>query len=185
MTPDLQLLLDDIWRGLCRAAADRRHGWRTPVLATIGADGAPRARTVVLRAVDRQVRTLRLHTDRRSAKAGEIACDPRVALVFWDARARLQLRAGGIAELLTGGAARDAAWAATPPGARRDYATLDAPGTPSPAAQAAYGGDGSANFALVLVRIVTIDWLSLARDGHRRAGFALEEDGPRATWLVP
>ncbi len=103
MTPELQSLLDDIWRGLSRAAVDRRHGWRTPVLATVGADGAPRARTVVLRAVERETRTLRLHTDRRSAKAAEIARNPNVALVFWDARARLQLRTVGIAALLTEG----------------------------------------------------------------------------------
>ncbi|MDW8443320.1 MAG: hypothetical protein RML45_02665 [Acetobacteraceae bacterium] len=68
MDPTLAALLDDTWRGLVRAAADRRHPWRTPVLATVAADGAPNARTVVLRAVDPITRRLRLHTDRRSAE---------------------------------------------------------------------------------------------------------------------
>lgn len=50
------------------------------VLATAGADGAPGARTVLLRGVDG--RGFRFHTDHRSRKAGEMAANARVALVF-------------------------------------------------------------------------------------------------------
>lgn len=185
MDPALAALLDDTWRGLVRAAADRRHPWRTPVLATVAADGAPNARTVVLRAVDPTTRTLRLHTDRRSGKVGEIAREPRLALVFWDPRARVQLRLRGPAEVLSDGPEHARAWAATPPAARRDYATREPPGTPIPSPRDVARDDGEANFAVILVRAMTIDRLALAAEGHLRAGFAWEGDEPRACWLVP
>lgn len=185
MDPTLAALFDDTWRGLVRAAADRRHPWRTPVLATVAVDGSPNARTVVLRAADPATRTLRLHTDGRSAKAGELARDPRVALVFWDPRARVQLRLRGHAEVLREGPEHARAWAATPPAARRDYATTLPPGTPIATREDIARADGAANFAVILVRVMTIDWLCLAAGGHLRAGFAWEGDEPRATWLVP
>lgn len=50
------------------------------VLATAGADGAPGARTVLLRAVGGD--GFRFHTDYRSRKAGEIAANARASLVF-------------------------------------------------------------------------------------------------------
>ncbi len=184
MEPTLAALLDDTWRGLVRAAADRRHPWRTPVLATVAADGSPNARTVVLRAVDPATRTLRLHTDGRSVKTAELARDPRVALVFWDPRARVQLRLRGSAALIREGPEHARAWATTPPAARRDYATTLPPGTPIASKDIARG-DGAAHFAVIRVRVMTIDRLALAAEGPLRAGFAWEGDEPRATWLVP
>ena len=38
-----------VWVELERAVHDRHHEWRTPALATVGKDGSPNARTVVLR----------------------------------------------------------------------------------------------------------------------------------------
>ena len=48
-------------------------------LATLGLDGCPSARTVLLSAVSDA--GFRFHTDARSAKAAELAADDRVALV--------------------------------------------------------------------------------------------------------
>jgi pyridoxine/pyridoxamine 5'-phosphate oxidase len=47
-----QDIRQQIWKELGRASVDRHHAWRTPVLATVGCDGSPNARTVVLRKVD-------------------------------------------------------------------------------------------------------------------------------------
>ncbi len=72
---DLAGCLAEAWRRLEEGAA-HQSGFHTPALATIGRDGAPRLRTVVLRGVDRAARSLRVHCDARSAKAAEIAADP-------------------------------------------------------------------------------------------------------------
>ena len=50
------------------------------VLATVGADGAPAARTVLLKGYDG--RGLRFFTNLGSAKAADLAANPRAALVF-------------------------------------------------------------------------------------------------------
>jgi len=42
-----------------------------------------------------------------------------------------------------------------------------------------------ANFALVLVDVMQIDWLHLAQDGHRRAVFTLREAAWCGEWRVP
>lgn len=94
----LEAVLGGAWALLTRASADRRHPARAVQLATRGADGAPRLRSVILRGADAAARRARFHTDRRSAKVAEIAADPRVALLLWDPRSRVQLRLAGIGE---------------------------------------------------------------------------------------
>jgi pyridoxamine 5'-phosphate oxidase len=68
------------------------------VLATVGADGAPSARTVLLKGYAED--GLRFFTNLGSAKAIDLAGDPRVALVFpWHAVSR-QVRVTGLASAL-------------------------------------------------------------------------------------
>jgi pyridoxamine 5'-phosphate oxidase len=63
------------------------------VLATVGQDGWPAARTVLLKGYDE--RGLRFFTNLASAKAAELAATPRAAVVFpWHALAR-QVRVTG------------------------------------------------------------------------------------------
>jgi pyridoxamine 5'-phosphate oxidase len=69
------------------------------VLATVSADGAPSARAVILRQLDE--RGFGFFTDTRSAKAGEIEANTRVALVaLWSALER-QVRVTGHAALVS------------------------------------------------------------------------------------
>jgi pyridoxamine 5'-phosphate oxidase len=66
------------------------------VLATVGADGAPAARTVLLKGYGGN--GLRFFTNLGSAKAADLAVEPRVALVFpWHAMSR-QVRVTGAVE---------------------------------------------------------------------------------------
>jgi pyridoxamine 5'-phosphate oxidase len=64
---DLDGTLAEAWRLISRGVADRRSPFHHPVVATIGGDGAPQARTVILRACDPAAQRLRFHTDARSA----------------------------------------------------------------------------------------------------------------------
>ncbi|WP_198372559.1 pyridoxamine 5'-phosphate oxidase family protein [Roseomonas rosulenta] len=180
--------LADAFRLLSRGVADRRSPFHTPTLATRGLDGAPDLRTVVLRGFDPATRLLRIHTDRRSAKAGEIAADPRAALHGYDAAAQVQIRIAGVASLHLDDATADAAWAASREMSRMCYATPHAPGAPveepPPAPQDAAAG--RANFAAVTLRIDALDWLLLAAAGHRRARFAWDDAGALcAGWAAP
>jgi pyridoxamine 5'-phosphate oxidase len=66
------------------------------ILATAAADGAPDARTVLLKGAD--ARGFSFYTDYRSAKARELDANPRAALVFWWAELERQVRVTGPAE---------------------------------------------------------------------------------------
>jgi len=67
-------------------------------LATLGGDGRPSARVVLLRRLD--ARGLVFHTNRRSRKAADLAASPHAALVLhWKATGR-QVRVEGPVQLL-------------------------------------------------------------------------------------
>ena len=172
---------------LSRGVADRRSPLHTPTLASIGLDGAPRSRTLVLRGFDAASRILRLHSDSRSDKFAEILRDPRCALHGYDPAAQVQMRLEGMASLHSNDAVADAAWGATQPFSRIIYAIEPAPGTaiavpmPAPTDEAA----GRPHFGVILLQIHSLEWLFLAAAGHRRARIDWLTGEERATWLVP
>lgn len=187
---DLDRSLREAWRLLAQGVVDRRSPFHTPVIATIGRDGAPRARIVVLRGVDPEGRTVRFHTDRRTAKAEEIEGDSRLALIAYDAPAKIQVRLEGRASLHARDAVADEAWAGSRPFSKVCYGTDPPPGTVIPAgeAYALPSGEevetGRPNFSAVLLTVESLEWLYLDRAGHRRARFTFGA-APAATWLVP
>lgn len=195
---DLALAGQELWKRLVRASRDRRSPWHTPVVATVGTDGAPRARVMVLRAVEPDTRSLRLHTDLRAAKVAELARDARVALLFYDAPGKLQLRVEGRGWIESHGEAAEAAWDATRPFSRRCYIAPIAPGTPaerpvSGLPDALEGREptveeseaGRPNFAILRVEAQVLEFLHLAVTGHRRAILRWREDRYDAGWLIP
>jgi hypothetical protein len=190
---DLNETLAESWRLLARGVADRRSPFHHPVVATIGLDGRPRARTVILRGCDPVVRLLRFHTDMRSQKTVEIRGDARVAMHFYDAGAKIQIRVDGIATLHGEDAAADAAWAGSRLFSRQCYGVTPGPGQPI-----AEGGDfslpktteegvaaGRANFIAVHVKVERLEWLYLAAAGHRRAVFDWDDDTLSSGWRAP
>ncbi len=194
---DLTAIIDDIWRRLGRGAADRRSPFHTPAVGSTDATGAVKQRVMVLRKVDRAAATLRFHTDIRSAKAAQ-ADAAYVAVLGYDAGAKIQVRAEGTAAILTEGADVDAAWAATTPSGRRSYLTILPPGsvsnTPTSGLPEALEArvpmpeetlPGRANFGLLVVTLDRLEWLHLAHDGHRRAGFTRDGDDWAGKWLIP
>ncbi len=188
---DLAGSLAHAWAMLVRGAADRRHAFHTPSVATIGRDGGPRVRTVVLRGAEPATRTLRFHTDARGNKAAELAADPRIAVHAYDAGAKLQLRLDGRATLHRDDEVAAAAWAATRPFSRACYRVATAPGTPAddPVAALAEHGEGAeagrAAFVAVTVAVERLEMLHLAASGHRRSAFDWRGGELAATWLVP
>ncbi len=103
----------DAW---LREARDTQPRWADAmVLATVGADGAPSARAVLLRGHDAD--GFRFHTNRDSHKGRDLAANPKAALVFlWWAVER-QVRVEGVVERLSD-AESDAYWASRPRGSQ-------------------------------------------------------------------
>lgn len=178
------------WALLARGVADRRSPFHAPTVASLGLDGRPRARVVILRGCDVAAHSVRFNTDRRTDKFAELNHDRRVSLTAYDAASNIQLRIEGTASLHTDDAVADAAWAASRSFSRICYGTDPAPGT-----ALAAGGDfalpgddadiaaGRANFSTVVIKAETLEWLYLAHSGHRRARFELATG--EAMWLTP
>ena len=176
----LTLIESGLWQELQLAAQQPGHEWRTLVLATVG-DGEAQARSVVLREVDAAARELIFFTDARSAKVAQIEAQPIGTLLCWSSRIGWQLRMRVTLQLQSSGLQVSSRWARlklTP--AAQDYLSPLPPG--SPVAERYAPERASRNhFAVVTARVLSIDWLELHADGHRRAYFG--PDG--AMWLQP
>jgi 3-hydroxyisobutyrate dehydrogenase len=187
--------LADCRNRLIRAPRDRKAPMHTPVIVTGDVD----ARVMVLRAFDAAAWRLRLHTDRRAPKAQVIAADPRMAVLFYDKGAKIQIRARGVGEILATGDEVDAAWRASTNFARRCYLG-DGPGSASdgptsglpPEFEGVEPDDvqivpARENFALLRITLTALDWLYLAHTGHVRSQFERADgaDGWQGRWVSP
>jgi 3-hydroxyisobutyrate dehydrogenase len=195
MFETLEDVRTDCLNRLIRAPRDRKSPMHTPVIVTGDVD----ARVMVLRAFDSTHFTLRLHTDARAPKARIIAADPRVAVLFYDKGAKVQIRTRGMGEVLTTGKLVDDAWTASTNFARRCYlgdgpgAASDGPTSGLPAEfEGAEPDDAQLipareNFALLMITITDLDWLYLAHTGHVRAQFSRRDEGAdwQGRWIAP
>lgn len=164
-----------IWQELQRATQDRHSEWRTPVLATADRQGAPDARTVVLRHADAKLSRLHIYTDSRSPKVAELAEQPSAMLVFWSKRLSWQLRVRVRMSVQTAGPQLEAVWdRVSQSAAAGDYLSAAAPGDALPddlpGEQALPENPAHPHHLAILVaQVQEMDWLELARSGHRRA----------------
>lgn len=178
----LSTLHAQVWARLLRGVHDRRAPARHPALATVGTDGMPQVRTVVLRAADASAATLDLHTDLHSAKVEELRSRPLAALHVWDAAAHLQIRLEAEVAILSG-ADLTAIWARVPAPSRMAYGSTPAPGQPIAEALAYAKTPDPGAFALLRLSVRAIDAVHLGPD-HRRARY-LRADDWAGQWLAP
>ena len=178
-----QEIRQQIWKELGRASVDRHHACRTPVLATLGCDGSPNARTVVLRKVDTNQQTLCFYTDARSTKVSELTKEPKAALTFWSGRLNWQLRVKVEISVATDGPELQALWQRVQQSASAgDYMATEAPGTERPTGfGTAQNLSGDHHFALLNAQVLQMDWLELGHGAHRRARLSANT----WQWLVP
>lgn len=168
--PDVTLdeVLAECLALLAAAPADRSSPYRLPALATLGRDGVPEVRTVVLRrAVMEGAPFLVIYADAASAKIAEIAAHSRVGLHVWDAARQQQIRLRGRAHLHAGDAAAAADWAALGPHGRALYAA-------------------ETSFMVISVAVESLEWLRLTgQGGQLRARFDWQDGAARGAWRTP
>ena len=188
---DLDLSFDHAWTLLETGVGDGTSPLHTPTLATIGSDGIAEARTVVLRAADRAAARLRIHTDRRSRKAEELARDPRCGIHTYDPARKIQLRLQGTASLHQDDDVSASAWTASQHYSKVCYHQAEAPGTvlvDPHLADTHHDSEidaGQANFCAVLITLHQIEWVYLHHLGHRRARWSRVGPDWIGTWLAP
>jgi pyridoxamine 5'-phosphate oxidase len=169
-----------LWHELQAAPRDKQHPWRTPVLATTDGEAGD-ARTVILREADAERATLRMYSDARAGKVAQIAAHPLGTLVMWSPALGWQLRLRVRLQTVTDGLELSSRWARlklSP--AANDYLSSQAPGTPLEHALDSRGD--RSHFALLEAQVLSIDWLELHAQGHRRARFG---NDTTPCWLQP
>lgn len=180
------------------AVSERTHPFKKPVVTTIDLEGKPKARIVILRGLDLETRSIRLHTDARSAKIGEIGRNPDVMMAFYDPVKEIQIQVRGIASVHQSDAYAEAAWKGAAPSSRRAYLAEVEPGTilSAPASGLPADVEGKvpseerlegarSNFAAIQVVFEQVEWLFLSPNGNRRARFIWQGEGWTGTWLAP
>ena len=142
---------------------------------------------MILRALDRDQRTMRFHTDVRSAKINQWQGKPRVCILGYDASKKIQLRVNGHVTLHTTDAVADGAWNNSRPESRIAYSVKITPGSvvdmPNGAPQS--DEDGREHFAVVIVNIDSLEWIYLSAEGNRRAVFIWQDSTLKSNWLQP
>jgi pyridoxamine 5'-phosphate oxidase len=137
--------------------------------------------------VDREARTMRFHTDVRSAKMLHWKFKPRVCVLGYDASKKIQLRVNGRVVLHTGDAVADDAWKNSRPESRAAYGVKIVPGgavdAPGDAPQSDQGG--RENFAAVIAHVESLEWIYLSAEGNRRAIFSWQSSVLKSNWLQP
>lgn len=173
-----------IWRELSRAARDKHHLWRTPVIATACEDGSVNARTVVLRNVDKDKGVIQIYTDARSPKVTELMSQPKAVFVFWSNKLGWQLRLSVTVTLLSKTSQLEDLWnQVKKTAAASDYLSLLAPGTTLKESTQKTKDKSleTSHFTVLNAQVQEIDWLELARTGHRRARLTTDT----WEWLAP
>jgi hypothetical protein len=183
-----------VWENLLGGTASGRVPFKIMQAATIGLDGAPAVRSIVLRRVSEADNVITFHTDMRSPKIAELKNDRRIALVGVDPDRNVQIRIQGEARIVREWQARKAAWESSRAQSLIVYQTTLPPGTPvdRPIAAAAQNPDvlqafdGFENFCVVEVRPSMIDWLDLSSaDVSERARFVWVLDVWEGRWIAP
>ncbi|WP_397592199.1 pyridoxamine 5'-phosphate oxidase family protein [Sphingorhabdus sp.] len=197
---DLALSFEEAWGIIAAGVNNRNSPSHMPAVGTVDAFGVPQLRIMILRDVSRDARTLRFHTDSRSIKAEQIRQNPATSVLIYDPAAKIQIRMSGKTHFTATGNLADTAWSTSTPFARRCYMAETAPGTPcvKPSSGLPEWIEGKqpeeeqlvdyrANFAVVSIKIETIEWLYLANAGHRRAlwQWNASQNAWAGSWLIP
>lgn len=162
----LDMIDTDCWNTLESGANDPDSGFHFLTLASVDQQGKAKARTLVLRRVDRVKRTLEFHTDMRSPKWLALKVNPDVTVLGYSDKTQLRLQ--GTTELHGAySAVASAAWQKLSQHTQQTYAGA-APGSdiynhPNK------GGNAEENFGVMLVQISQLDWCHLARENNQRA----------------
>ena len=189
LPPGLAEIFDRSTALLTDGAGNPGSHWRNLALGSVGLDGAPQVRTVVLRRFDPGAHTLDTHTDTRSAKHAELLANPAATLHGWDTESSIQLRVFGVVGLHTGDVVAHDSWAGLREASRATYRVAAGPGT-QVAKPDTVGPDRDDDaafkvFCVLRLRVHALEYLHIGKDAHRRARFERVQGETEGVWLVP
>lgn len=163
------------------------HPFRYATLATVGLETLPRLRTVVLREFDSQQMRITFYTDTRSKKMVHIKENNRVSLLLFHPTAHLQIRIEGLAMRERGEEELLQRWECLQKAARRDYTSLQSPGTEitHPNRIDYMQKETPDYFGVVHITPFKIEYLKLGEPENLRVRFSKRNEAWTSEYLVP
>lgn len=183
---ELSEVLKIVFDALNLATKDPVHPFRFMSLAT-SHEHMPDIRYVVLRSMDAE-RCLYFFTDYRTGKIDHIKVNQKVALLFYDAEKRVQIRMQGTALVHKNNAIAEKYWLTVHGEARKAYNPLLRSGTLISHPEEAHIWPqemDNANFTVVQVIPSELDVLQLDGLNHVRAKFLKKGDNWKMDWTAP
>ena len=179
---DLGEFLDYAWSQLTRGVLDPKSVAKNPTFSTISEEGFPTMRTVVLRRADRVANCLEIHTDIQTNKVLSLKKNNFAGLHFWIPKAKFQIRASVVVDILTGSKVEDQ-WNKTSMRSRISYGSIPPPGIEINGPFDYQKLSEKDNFAVLRCEIKELDLLYLG-DIHQRAVYKRENSWV-SKWVAP
>jgi pyridoxine/pyridoxamine 5'-phosphate oxidase len=182
-------ILGEIQRG----SVDRKNPFHLCFLSTINNyTGFPESRTVVLRKVDRDSFVLRVHSDTRSEKIKHIKFCHNTHLLFYNQKAKLQVRLKSIGKEVQDEELKKEVWSQAQEISQRCYYVPHSPSTEiknpflnseiDPTDQTL----GYNVFSILEFKVFELDVLELNYEGHLRASLKVNNGKlEKSVWLMP
>ena len=168
-------ILDKIWDELTLGLNSGKHPFHIFSVSTVK-NNKPDSRTVVLRAVEKENKSISFHTDLRSKKVLQIKESENICALFYDKDSKIQLRIYGSASKETDSHLIKEKWNSSKEMSKLCYLNKIPPGEViNESKDYFYGKEelnnielGIKNFSIINIKISQIDWLSLNHEGHQR-----------------
>lgn len=194
MNTQLSTILADSWSKL-KETDSRNSGFQYMTVCNYAPDGI-NAYTVVLREVNTDDFRLIFYTDFRSPKVKQMEINSKVSLVLYNDEEKLQLTMQGEAAICRHNETANACWKKNGYKGRTSYLAQPAPSTvvnePINGLAHLHGREfnepdnaGFENFAVVIVKIYSLEYLQLNKSGNLRAAFKLQHNVWEGSWLIP
>ena len=168
-------ILDKIWDELILGLNSGKHPFHIFTVSTVK-NNKPDSRSVVLRGVDKENKSISFHTDLRSKKILQIKESENICALFYDKDSKIQLRIYGSAIKETNSLLIKEKWNSSKEMSKLCYLNKISPGEViNEPKDYLYGKEelnnielGIKNFSIINIKISQIDWLSLNHEGHQR-----------------
>ena len=176
------IYLAEIKREFKSALDNHGHPFKYFTCGTI-ANGIPKQRTVVLRAVENNYKLI-FYTDKRSAKVEQLRNNSAISALFYHPDKKLQLIFTGNAKIITDTKALHNVWTSLSDNAKKDYTTQKAPGSSKEPNEIVDYLSNRNFFCQIEIETERIEYLKLEKPQHQRILFT-KQDWWEEQFLIP
>ena len=185
---DISETLESATLILSEAVPNAQTLFHTPVVSTIHEDKIV-SRVMVLREFNFDEKLLRFHTDNRAAKIKNLKQNSSATVIGYDPDLKIQIKMQGVANVYINDEVTEMAWNESTARSKKCY-SVKGGSSKEILDPEEYDitnfevEDGYKNFAVIVFKFNSLEFLYLKSSGHRRALHSWDDEYS-STWLVP